>query len=59
MPLTVAVGESASELLLHAAAMVSGDRYVVAALIFCRSSCTDSLSSMSSTTSSVASGAVA
>jgi uncharacterized protein len=34
MPLTVAVGESASELLLRAAAMVSGDRYAIAALIF-------------------------
>jgi hypothetical protein len=34
MPLTVAVGESASELLLRVTAMVSGDRYAVATLMF-------------------------
>jgi uncharacterized protein len=33
MPATVAAGESAGELLLHTTAMVSAERYVVAALV--------------------------
>jgi uncharacterized protein len=34
MPPTVAAGESSSELLLRAAAMVSAERYAVAAIVF-------------------------